>query len=95
VHLAVLVGRDVPMSDSIGHDGPDLTPDPVRLEFQPAELTSAAIPADHDLLARARELAPMSRRKLARTLDITEHQARNLLDQLAEDSELTNGAVLR
>lgn len=84
VHLAVLVGRDVGMSDINGHDAVECpTSDP------------EVIPAEPDLLARTRELAPIGRRTLARALDVTEYQARALLDQLARDSEHSNGAVVR
>lgn len=77
IHLAVLVGRaDVALSDPYGHDGSEY-PTPVALP-----VVAPIVPADPDnLISRTEQLLPIGRRALAKALDVSEHQARELLRQ--------------
>jgi hypothetical protein len=115
VHLSVLVGRDVPMSDtksqSGGHPageddadgaeagpGPHLprsasSPPPSPAPSRPKR-TSVAAPTDRtvsETRAAALLASGAGRRKLARALDISEHQARVLLEQHAAEKAPNNG----
>lgn len=82
VHLAVLVGRGRggKVADNIPGNIPAPSALPVAPNLGAAALEPPSVPCPpDDLLSRTERLLPIGRRALSERLDITEHQARELL----------------